>query len=214
MSKQKIKLFIDADDTTLASSKTIIDLLNKKYEIIPPKGLKDLKDWGYRSIYKNLSRQQVEEMFESDDFFSSVEVVDGFANFYKEHGDKFSITVVTAGTKNNLTKKQEYFHHAFGDSIKYVGIETKYDEFGELIWDYDKSSVDMRKSVHIDDRIDALRSTNASVKILLKNGDYYWNEPEAYANIDNLYVCNNWDEITQILLFAYERCVAKHKEKE
>ena len=46
----KIKLFIDADDTILESSKTVINILNKRFNISPPKTYDDIRDWGYRSM--------------------------------------------------------------------------------------------------------------------------------------------------------------------
>ena len=35
--EKKIKLFIDADDTILESSKTFIEILNERFNISPPK---------------------------------------------------------------------------------------------------------------------------------------------------------------------------------
>ena len=48
--QRKIRLFIDADDTILESSKAAINILNKKFNIVPQKTYDDMKDWGYRSI--------------------------------------------------------------------------------------------------------------------------------------------------------------------
>ena len=204
MRDTKIKLFLDADDTVLQSSETIISILNNKYNINPPKSLNDLKDWGFRSIYKNLTRHDVGALFESDEFFDKVQISKTFANFYALNKDKFDVTIVTTGTRENLDKKKTYFEKAFGSEMRYVGLPFLKDEFGEYVWNYDKSSVDMQYGIQIDDRIDALRDTNASLKILIKNGDYHWNQAEYYANIPNLYVVHSWEEAIQIILFAYD----------
>lgn len=204
MKDTKINLFLDADDTILKSSETIINLLNKKYNIVPPKTIKDLKDWGYRSIWKNLPSMEVEQLFASDEFFEDIKPFQGFLDFYSHHGDKFNITVVTAGTPDILAKKKQYFDIMFQNAFKFRGIEFPRNDLGKFEWNYDKSIVDMQFGIQIDDRVDALRSTNANLKILFKgNGDYYWNQPESYANISNLYVTNGWEEVSQILLFAH-----------
>ena len=63
----------------------------------------------------------------------------------------------------------------------------------------------MRGGIQIDDRTDCLASTNASIKILLKNGEHYWNSSLTYANIENLYATSSWEEIIEILLFFHDR---------
>lgn len=203
-SKTKLKLFLDADDTILESSKAIIEILNKKYNITPPKTMADLKDWGYRSIYKYLTPTDVEDLFETDEFFDIVQIDKDFLRFYNIHKDKFDIIVVTKGTKANIDKKKDYLKKIFGDSFGYVGMVLARDADGKIINQFDKSQVNMLKGIHIDDRPDALRSTNANIKVLLRRGDYYWNDLESYTNINNLYTVRDWGEIAQILLFAYE----------
>ena len=49
--QRKIKLFIDADDTILESSKTFIDIVNRQDNINPPKTYDGLRDWKYRSLF-------------------------------------------------------------------------------------------------------------------------------------------------------------------
>jgi hypothetical protein len=61
----------------------------------------------------------------------------------------------------------------------------------------------MKHGIQIDDRTDALKDTNANIKILINNDRLRtWNQN--YENINNLYVARNWDEIEQIVLFAYD----------
>ena len=203
-SKTKLKLFLDADDTILESSQAIIEILNNKYNITPPKTMADLRDWGYRSIYKYLTPTDVEDLFETDEFFNIVQPDKKFLNFYNTNKDKFDIIIVTKGTKANIDKKKDYLKKIFGDDFEYVGMILARDEDGKIISQFDKSQVNMSKGIHIDDRPDALMSTNANIKVLLRRGDYYWNDLESYANINNLYTVRNWDEIAQILLFACE----------
>lgn len=201
--KNKIMLYLDVDDTILKSSEAVIKILNKKYNITPPKTIDNMKDWGYRSIYKYVSSDEVEKIYESDEFFNIVEFDQVFLDFYNKNKDKFDITIVTKGNKENIVKKEKLIKKVLGDDIQYIGMEFKIDVYGNRIEDHRKYSVNMKHGIQIDDRTDAVRDTNANVKILLNHGRVRtWNQN--YYNINNLYITKDWNEISQILLFAYD----------
>lgn len=214
---EKIAIYVDADDTIMKSSEAVIKILNKKYNITPPKTIKDLRDWRYRSIYGLLGNDEVDNIFDSDEFFDVVELDNEFLSFYKANQKDFSFIVVTKGTKDNLKKKEEYLKKILGDSFEFIGIETKrqqYDEYYDKELGFkrrkiDKSSVNMRHGIQIDDRTDNLITTNAPVKILYKHdSDMYWNRD--YENVNNLYAVNTWKEIIDILSFARDNhCLFK-----
>ena len=200
----KIKLFLDADDTILQSSETIIKMLNEKYNINPPKTVEDIGDWGYRSIYKNLSSAEVDQLYESDIFFNDVAINPVFWDFYTKYRDQLDISVVTKGTRVNIEKKKKYLDEAFNNQYTYYGIVLVKDEFNRVIRNYDKSKIDMSGGIQIDDRADCLENTNAAVKILIRNGERYWNKPILCANMpNNVYIVNNWNEAIEIILFMY-----------
>lgn len=201
--KEKITLYLDADDTILRSSEAAIQIINKRFNINPPKTINDLHDWGYRSIYKNITAEDVTALYESDEFFNMVEFDQSFLNFYKQHKDKVEIVVVTKGTDVNLEKKEVLIKKVLGKSVQFVGLKFKYDVDGNVVREYNKKTVNMRHGIQIDDRTDSLRDTNANIKILINNDRVQtWNQH--YENINNLYVTRNWDEIAQIILFAYD----------
>lgn len=203
--KPKLKLFVDADDTILLSSEAIIQILNSKYNIVPAKTIEDLKDWHYRSIVKGLTLRDVMDLYESNDFFEKVCLDDDFVEFYTQHIYDIDLKIVTVGSPLNLDKKENFFKMNL-DGARLIGIEAQYyNEFGEETpVSHDKSCVDMRDGIQIDDRIDCLRSSNAKLKILLKPREYHWNDITAYANIDNLYVVKNWKEAAAIIKFYME----------
>lgn len=162
-----------------------------------------MHDWGYRSIYKNITAEDVTALYESDEFFNMVEFDQSFLNFYKQHKDKVEIVVVTKGTDVNLEKKEVLIKKVLGKSVQFVGLKFKYDVDGNVVREYNKKTVNMRHGIQIDDRTDSLRDTNANIKILINNDRVQtWNQH--YENINNLYVTRNWDEIAQIILFAYD----------
>ena len=199
----KITLYLDADDTILLSSEAVIKILNKKYNINPPKTIDNMKDWGYHSIYKHITTKEVEDIYESDDFFNMVEFDPLFLDFYNKNKNKINVVIVTKGTELNVTKKEKYIKSILGEDIEYIGMTFKYDVDGKRIKDYSKTNINMKHGIQIDDRTDALVNTNANVKILINNDRVRtWNQH--YENINNLYVARNWDEISKIVLFAYD----------
>ena len=66
----KPNVFIDVDDVILNSSDTVIDILNKKFNLHKTK--KDLKDWGFKSITHECNRQILEDIFCSKEFWNNV----------------------------------------------------------------------------------------------------------------------------------------------
>ena len=60
----KRTIFLDVDDVLLDSSVAVIAILNQRYGL--NKTLDDLVDWGYKSIFRNLSKEQVSDIQESD----------------------------------------------------------------------------------------------------------------------------------------------------
>lgn len=188
-----IKLFLDADDTILNSSETIIEILNDKHNLHPRKTIKDLTSWNFNSIYP-MARKDLMSIFESDEFFERVTFKKGFLEFYNKFKNTFKIIIVTKGTLENLEKKSKFFKKLLPDAEIQGLIFTEEQSF-------DKSLVDMTGGIQIDDRMDCLANTKASIKILIKNfNEFPWNNMYNTV-IDNLYAVNTWEEISEIYDF-------------
>lgn len=194
--KEKTKLFIDIDDTILESSKAVIEILNKKYGL--NKKYEDLHDWEYRSIYHQLTKEEVIQIYNSDEFFEIVKIDEAFKKFYEKHKNDFVFKFVSKGTKKNLAKKAKFIkENLCGSNF----IPCKFNEHEN---NFDKSDIDMSGGIQIDDRFDCMEKTGANVKILLTHGrEFTWNRET--RPLDNLYIVKNWDEISQILEFSL-RC--------
>ena len=201
----KITLYLDADDTVLRSSEAMIEILNDKYNIIPRKTIENMSDWGYRSIWGQMTPEKVREIYASDEFFDRVKINSVFFDFFKKSLAKVNFVFVTKGTPENIDKKEKYLRKYLGNDFEYIGIPFKIDADGNVNATFSKRCINMRHGIQIDDRIDCLEDTNAPIKILIKTyGDHYWNQMEGYSGIPNLYVVNNWDEAIQIIEFAYK----------
>lgn len=196
MGKEKITLFLDIDDTVLQSSEAVVQIMNEKYGL--NKTVKDVTDWGYRSIYSGANFDNVNEIFASERFWDIVRIDPDFERFYRKHKRHFNFVFVSKGVTLNLKRKETFLKKHFSKSTFLPCVLSKEANC------YDKSHVNMINGIQIDDRFDALETTNANCKILYKRGiDRQWNKQTAI--LDNLYIANTWKEIIQILEFALKQ---------
>lgn len=196
--KKKIKLFIDADDTILESSKAFIDIVNRQDNIDPPKTIPELRDWKYRSLSPHITNERVIEIYNLEEFFNIVKINPDFKSFYLKHENDFEWNIVTKGNKTNIEHKQKYFKK-YLPKAKVIGC--RFNSIEEQ--NFDKSHIDMDYGIQIDGRTDCLIGSNANIKILFKNNrDFYWNRTDITS--EPLYIMNSWKEIIETLEFALE----------
>ena len=190
-----MKLFIDFDNTIANSSEVIVDMLNEHFD--KNETFEKLRKYDFSDLFPECSYWDIEKFFNSDEMFerlkifpNMIETVDAFKDFFDE------ISIVTIGTKDNLENKKRFLKEN-NLELTFYGIENN----GRS----DKSSVDMHNGVFIDDHIGCLHSSNAKIKILMKNVENgEWNKVEPN---DDIYVVNNWYEVYSIFDF-----IKKNKE--
>jgi hypothetical protein len=190
-----VKLFIDFDNTIANSSEVIVDMLNEHFD--KNENFEKLRKYDFSDLFPECSYWDIEKFFNSDEMFerlkifpNMIETVDAFKDFFDE------ISIVTIGTKYNLENKKRFLKEN-NLELTFYGIENN----GRS----DKSSVDMHNGVFIDDHIGCLHSSNAKIKILMKNVENgEWNKVEPN---DDIYVVNNWYEVYSIFDF-----IKKNKE--
>lgn len=190
-----MKLFIDFDNTIANSSEVIVDMLNEHFD--KNENFEKLRKYDFSDLFPECSYWDIEKFFNSDEMFerlkifpNMIETVDAFKGFFDE------ISIVTIGTKDNLENKKRFLKEN-NLELTFYGIENN----GRS----DKSSVDMHNGVFIDDHIGCLHSSNAKIKILMKNVENgEWNKVEPN---DDIYVVNNWYEVYSIFDF-----IKKNKE--
>lgn len=184
-----MKLFIDFDNTIANSSEVIVDMLNEHFD--KNENFEKLRKYDFSDLFPECSYWDIEKFFNSDEMFerlkifpNMIETVDAFKDFFDE------ISIVTIGTKDNLENKKRFLKEN-NLELTFYGIENN----GRS----DKSSVDMHNGVFIDDHIGCLHSSNAKIKILMKNVENgKWNKVEPN---DDIYVVNNWYEVYSIFDF-------------
>lgn len=137
-------------------------------------------------------------MYESKEFWNSVQVKPEFIELIKSGiFDSYNHIMITKGSNKN---------HGY----KFATLCIKLQELNWRNWSYhsvlenqDKSIVNMKDGIQIDDNYDNLVKTNARVKILLRNSltTDYNTDYGKYGNIDNLYIVETLEEVRQILEF-------------
>lgn len=199
MKLEKQKIVLDFDDTLVKSSEQIIQMLNQRYNL--NKTIEDLKDWGYSSIYSNITSQEVTDLYASEEFFEKVNWNEGVIIFLLEFKKYYNYIICSKGSKKNLKLKKEFLTKWFDKfNIKdweFIGLETNDDTDYNL----NKSAIDFSNCLFaIDDNVNALLSINTPKKILIKNyAEYYWNETP--INKEDVYIINNFYELIEMCKF-------------
>ena len=190
----KLRLFLDADDVLLRSTEAVVDILNKRNVNLNAKP-EDVVEWNYTSICPSMTADEVLKIYESTEFWETVRMdMTALELLLQLHKDT-EIYVVSKGTDKNLKEKKKFLQ-TYLLHFDFIGLSLSKDETC-----FDKSCVDMSgPSIQVDDRTDCLLGTNATLKILLKNGaDKPWNRYKGGES--NLYIANNWKEVAEIIRF-------------
>lgn len=199
----KRTIFLDVDDVLLDSSAAVVAILNQRYGL--NKTLDDLVDWGYKSIYRNLTKEQVSEIYESEKFWSLVKPNEILMKALEDSEEdeqgiwrQYNWILLTKGSKESLQKKLDYLNKI----PFFKRNESKWRYFG-LGHGEKKEDVHMLGRIQIDDNYSFLNRTDADLKILVRNGkETRFNRPKVETeNLENLYIVDNISQVFEILEF-------------
>ena len=184
----KRRLFIDFDSTIVNSIKAFCDTYNFYYQSI-----KDFKPAEWLKVEKYNFKDQcplirnVHDIFEDIYFFEKLEFIN--YNTYeviKELSDKFEIHITTIGTINNIAQKSIWIKK----NLPFIkNCEFLFNNGCKM----DKSIVDMKDSIFIDDVLSNLESSNAKYKIIFGD-EYEWNRDSEHIR------CFNWSDVKALLI--------------
>lgn len=194
MKLENQKILIDIDDTLLKSSEEIIRQLNNKNGT--SKTINDLTDYKYRSIDENITQEEINQMYASDDFFANVAFNDGAIEFIIKYSKIFDIIFVSYGTSDNLLKKVNMLNNFVLyynlDNIFFASFEIGKANKSDILLDNIYLAID-NHSEHLDE-------LNAPKKILLKNfKETDWNKTP--INNEYTYVANSFNDIDEMIEF-------------
>ena len=189
MQETKIKVFIDCDDVLIKSQEAVINIINKRYNT--NKNINDLRDWNYRSIYKNMTEEEKIDIYKSQEFFDIVEYIEDAKETYEELKDIIDWKIITQGSLDNLEKKRQFLENTLSSGDVYA-----------LHLNIAKSTVNMIGAIQIDDVTKNLIGSSAAIKILYRPRECYWNEIPNTE--DNFYVVKDWKELKKLLIWFTE----------
>lgn len=162
-------------------------------------------DWGYKSIYRNLTKEQVNKIYESEEFWSSVKPNEILMKALEDSEEdeqgiwrQYNWILLTKGSKKSLQKKLDYLNKI----PFFKRNESKWRYFG-LGHGEKKEDVHMLGRIQIDDNYSFLNRTDADLKILVRNDkETRFNQPKVETeNLENLYIVDNISQVFEILEF-------------
>ena len=197
----KPSIVLDFDDTLVKSSEAIIKILNKKFGL--NKTVADSKDWNFRSINRNLTEQDINNLFATEEFFNTVQWNENALNFLQRFKEEYNYIICSKGTKQNLELKEKFLEielkEKFQIDYEFIGLE-----FINQKSSLNKGDINFSQCLFcIDDNTEAIESINTPIKFLIKNyTNTNWNQTP--KNMEGVYVVNTFEEIIQVCEFDLE----------
>src|SRR5574344_534405 len=182
------RLFLDFDGTIVNTIKSITDLYNDDFEFYD--GFKPLtwdmvNTWNF-SECSCTTPEYINEYFNQKRFFDNLDCFDNSFEIIDLLRMTLKITIVSTGDTPNLRIKEKWIKDKM-PYCKFIGVDlNKYK---------DKSHIDMRNSIFIDDCEDNLKTSNASLKICFGD-EHPWNK-----NWDGIRAYN-WYEIYKKVIIS------------
>lgn len=184
MIKNVKEIFVDFDDTLTESLKSFCDVYNKRYS--KQANWENIRQWNCKDECAELKDGELLDIFSSDLFFRNLKPKKFVNEVLTDLSCYYSITVVSIGTYDNCSKKAKYIKNNFPFVSKSILIAS--NKKNDL--PMDKSFVNMKNGVLIDDVEKNLFSSNAKQKILFENVKCTeWNKNWKGKRI------NSWQEI-------------------
>ena len=157
----------DVDDVIIDSLQADVSILNKRYNKNVDKS--EIKCWNFNCHFPTTS-QEIEDIFNSQEFFDIVQFKPNAKEFILSHKDK--IVLVTKGNELNLLRKRIWLIENGLQDIKYIGVPLNESKGVHISYD----------SLFIDDNKGNLESVDCKYKVMMvTNENSEWqSEYEGY----------------------------------
>lgn len=185
-----MKLFVDVDGTLTNSIEAFCYTYNHIYQYhnnFKPANWIKVNKWDFSDqcpLLKNA--EDVENIFSSKIFFKRLQFMPNAKEVLYELNKKYEIIIVSIGTPLNVARKSIWLYQHLGFVKDVILITNKGTKM-------DKSCIDMKDGILIDDHIHNLISSNAKTKICFGK-EYEWNKD--FQGIR----AKNWLEVKEMLL--------------
>ena len=163
-----MNIFVDFDGVIVNTVKAIVSMYNEDYKYY--KGFEEIdyktvNTWGFSELIL-ADEKTIDHYFNRERFFNCLEFMTGAHVVLEELAKKHDVYVVSMGYSPNLLGKQEWLGKNM-PFVKFIGCN--YKEYP------DKSHIDMKDGVFIDDLATNLDTSNAKYRILYGKS-FSWNE--------------------------------------
>lgn len=185
------KIFLDFDCTIVDSVKTYCNVYNSFYK--KQEGFKkadhskvnryDLKDQCHLVDHQ-------ETIFSNEEFFKCLEFMPYAKEVIERLGSKYELVICSIGTLDNISFKAKWIKNNLPFIKNVILISSAVGANGIKT---DKSSVNMKDSIFIDDHAENLLGSNAEFKICFGK-EYEWNKSWTGQR------CFSWKEVEKLLL--------------
>ena len=153
-------IFLDVDGVVIDSVRAMCKLLNEKYNT-NCKPI-DITSWNFQNVKSDLTSEEIEDLFNNDEFFNIVLFYDKVFNFINKYRNK--IIFLTKGNQRNILQKRNMFDRYGLNNIPLIGLPLNISK-GYINMGYNG------RSLFIDDCSQNLIDSNADVKIMMKEYD-------------------------------------------
>lgn len=177
MDQVKKNIFINFDDKIYNSYESIVEVLNKKYKT--NKKYSDLKDKNFRSIYKNITKSEIELLKNSEDYIKNLKLEKDFIHFIEKIKNKYNIII------NNTRKSDSEINF-----LKQNNINTQ------------KTYENIEKYIVICDESETAIHENCKIKILFVTNKPWNHEDLIYG--EDIYTSYSWDDVLNLIEYYGE----------
>ncbi|MFA9398910.1 MAG: hypothetical protein ACERKV_11700 [Clostridiaceae bacterium] len=191
MTFYKKKVFIDFDGTIVDSIKSYCSVYNKEYKekdnFIHAKHQKvmryDLKDQCHLVSHQ-------ENIFSSKMYFDNLEFMDGAKETLEELNKIYDVVICSLGTLTNISYKSIWIKENIPFINNVILISNEVLESGIKT---DKSVINMKDAIFLDDHPENLKGSNAEIKIRFGR-EFDWNKDWDGES------CFNWYQVRKRLI--------------
>lgn len=187
----KKTIFCDFDGVIANTIKSIVTLYNqdfKYYKDFKPIHWTEINTWDFTEC-DCANKDYINTYFNQRRFFDNLEFMENAKEMLDKLKDYYDIKIVSMGFSPNLIGKNIWLQSNISYA-EFIGVNFKEHE--------DKSHINMKGNILIDDSANNLETSNADIKICY--GDKYtWNENWEGKR------CWNWTEIFNYLVGIYKK---------
>lgn len=185
------KLFLDFDCTIVDAIKTYCNVYNMHY-----KQLEGFKEADYTKVNRYDLKDQChlvdhqENIFSTQEYFNHLEFMPYAREVIERLGSKYELIICSIGTLDNISYKAQWIKNNLPFIKNVILISSAVGASGIKT---DKSVVNMKDSIFIDDHSENLFSSNAELKVCFGK-EYVWNNSWTGQR------CFHWKEVEKLLL--------------